>query len=198
VLRAFAETGTVPSVEQLARASGDDDLAAVLARLHAEDFLRLDTDGQILVAYPFSASRTAHEVTVSGGPVVHAMCAIDALGIAAMLSRPVQISSRDPHTGDPIAITVHPNGSRLEAQPAGTVVYLGRLRTGRRSEGDQQPVGAAVDTCCPHISFFASRANADAWAAQDPQIDGRVLVLDEAAKVGLDIFGGLLGPGPVG
>ena len=39
------------------------------------------------------------------------MCAIDALGIAAMLRRAVTIHSTEPDTGKPITVTVHKRGS---------------------------------------------------------------------------------------
>jgi len=77
----------------------------VLGALHAEDFLQLDAGGQIRAAYPFSAVPTPHRVDLDGGPRVHAMCAIDALGIAAMIHAAVTITSADPHTGGPVTIT---------------------------------------------------------------------------------------------
>jgi hypothetical protein len=44
-------------------------------------------------------------VTWAGGPLTYAMCAIDALGISAMLGHPVTITAAEPGTG--CFITVH-------------------------------------------------------------------------------------------
>jgi hypothetical protein len=59
----------------------------VLAELDREDFLTLGAGGTIRAAYPFSATQTPHRVRIAGGAEVWSMCAIDALGIPAMLGR---------------------------------------------------------------------------------------------------------------
>ncbi|MHA4854887.1 organomercurial lyase [Rhodococcus sp. MSC1_016] len=58
----------------------------VLDRLHVADVIRLDPAGRITSAYPFSASPTLHRASIGGGSTVYAMCAVDALGISAMLA----------------------------------------------------------------------------------------------------------------
>jgi hypothetical protein len=42
-----------------------------------------DPNGEPLAAYPFSAAPTPHRLTLGAGVSVHAMCAIDALGVSA-------------------------------------------------------------------------------------------------------------------
>jgi hypothetical protein len=69
---------------------------AVLAEMHAADFLQLGPGGDIHVACPFSAAPASHVVRIAGGPQVHAMCAIGALGIAAMPGADARIISADP------------------------------------------------------------------------------------------------------
>lgn len=131
VLRAFAETGNPPSTTDL------DDAAApfgttgrtVLGLLHAGDFLRLDEGGAVSAAYPFSATPTAHAVQIEDGPAVYSMCAIDALGIAAMLGKAVTIRSAEPVTGAPITVTVSTGNGRAVWEPASTVVFLGQDNT---------------------------------------------------------------------
>lgn len=170
VLRSFAEHGRAPKVE--------DERA--LVKLHADDFLRLDASGQISAAYPFSAVPTPHRVRIDGGAEVFAMCAIDALGMAAMLGRTVHITSQDPHGGEPIAVTVTAAGQASWA-PGTAVVFAG-----------QQADGAAAEVCCGHVNFFASAEAAEAWAAAHPQVTGRVLDQDRALELGAAIFGPLL------
>jgi hypothetical protein len=85
VLRSFAETGRPPGPGELEDTARRHGLAIgqALAGLAAADVLGLDGQGRIRMAYPFSASPTPHVVAIAGGPRVHAMCAIDALGSGA-------------------------------------------------------------------------------------------------------------------
>ena len=101
VLRSFATTGHAPPAADLAETAAryGTTADAVLAALHAGDYLQLGPGGQIRAAYPFSGVPTPHLVDIDGGPRAYAMCAIDALGMAAMLGTGVTITSADPGTG---------------------------------------------------------------------------------------------------
>jgi hypothetical protein len=182
ILRSFAATGHAPEPETLDAAAAPFNAAAVLAELAAGDFLCLDQGGRISAAYPFSATATAHLVQITGRPPVHAMCAIDALGIAPMLGTSVLISSADPVTAEPIAVTV--DGSDSDWRPATAVVFVGRTA--------DQCAGPSAVTCCSSINFFASRAVAVAWARTHPEIDGGILSQAHALDVAEQIFGHLL------
>ncbi|MEV4178413.1 organomercurial lyase, partial [Nonomuraea sp. NPDC049709] len=130
-----AAAGAAPPAAELTRAAAPYGVSAeqVLAELHAADFLRLDDRGegdgngagQIRAAYPFSASPTRHRVQINGGPAVFAMCAIDALGIAAMLGRDVRITSADPLDERPVTVEVTAAGQARWA-PASAVVFAGQ------------------------------------------------------------------------
>lgn len=189
VLRAFAEHGRAPSPAELAEAAAPRDAITVLGELHAADFLRLDEAGLIRAAYPFSAVPTAHAAQIAGGPRVHAMCAIDALGIAAMLDRDVRISSADPGSGAPVAVTVPATGSGTAWDPVTAVVFAGR-------SADHPPgcceEPAAVDVCCGYVNFFTSPGSAAAWERAHPEVTGQVLGQADAERLGAAIFGPLL------
>src|SRR5690348_16966399 len=108
VLAAFTATGQPPplaELERLARAHGGQP-RPVLAELAGADLLAFTAGGQIPAAYPFSPAPTAIQVSWPGGPQAYAMCAIDALGISAMLGRPVTITAAEPGTGRTITIAV--------------------------------------------------------------------------------------------
>ncbi|MDD9375732.1 organomercurial lyase [Streptomyces sp. ZAF1911] len=97
VLRHFASTGRAPETSaleataaQVGRAAGE-----VPAELDREDFLALDEAGRIRAAYPFSATPTRHGVRLSTGVEMWSMCAIDAVGISAMLGQDVAITVSD-------------------------------------------------------------------------------------------------------
>jgi hypothetical protein len=192
VLRAFAVTGLPPTTAELRQAAAPDgaDPDHVLARLDAEDFLRLDSSGQISAAYPFSAVATAHRVRIAGGPEVFAMCAIDALGIAPMLEAAVVIHSTDPSTDQPITVTHGAANSAGPAmwEPATAVVFSGQA-CGRRTG---PAMGSAADVCCGYVNFFASAATAAAWAKAHPQVTGQILDHANAERLGAHIFGPLL------
>jgi hypothetical protein len=199
VLRAFAETGQPPSAAGLEEAAAPYGVSGleVMRQLHAADFLRLDADGAISAAYPFSPAPTPHLVTISGGPQVYAMCAIDALGIAAMLGKTVTISSSEPGTGAPVTVTVPAAGGAVVWEPGTAVVFYGQQETacGTCPPGTAAVVlSAAADTCCRAINFFTAKASATAWARTHPEITGKVLNQREARQAGVSIFGPLLQP----
>src|SRR5438105_2163078 len=125
VLVAFAESGRAPlraELERIARGRGADP-GAVLTELAGRDVLAFDGSGEIRAAYPFSPSPTQIQVTWEGGPRVYAMCAIDALGISAMLDRPVTITAREPDSGRPVTVEVDRNRARW--RPHRAVVFSG-------------------------------------------------------------------------
>lgn len=194
VLRAFATTGRPPTTAELATAAAPYEPGAVLATLHTADFLRLDATGRIAAAYPFSATPTPHTVRINGRATAYAMCAIDALGIASMLGTDAWITSADPLTGEPITITVPapepdaPAGARWD--PPTAVVFAGRATDSDCHDSDCP--APAADTCCGHVNFFTTPDTANAWAAQHPEITGRVLPPDQAEHLGSAIFGPLL------
>ena len=180
VLAAFAQAGQAPGrveLERIARAGGADP-AAVLAELAERDVLAFGQAGEIRAAYPFSPSPTPIQVSWERGPVTHAMCAIDALGISAMLGRPVTITATEPGTGR--VITVHADRDRARWDPPGAVVFAGA--TG----GD---CCHAADRTCGYINFFTSARAARTWARANPAVTGTVLRRAQALRRGVAEFG---------
>ncbi len=186
ILETFATTGVPPSragIERTARGQGADP-GALIAELADRDVVAFDAIGEIRAAYPFSPVPTAHRVTWDGGPQVYAMCAVDALGISAMLSRPVTVTTTEPGTGE--AITVQVDGDRAQWTPDTAVVYA----------------GATGDACCPsadrtcgYINFFTSAEAAHAWADRHPDVAGVVLDQAEALRYGIAEFGTFMSSG---
>jgi hypothetical protein len=108
------------------------------------------------------------------------MCAIDALGIAAMLGTDVAIFSTDPVTGAPVIVTVGPD--RAVWQPQSAVVFVGRRGCS----------GPAAAVCCDCLNFFTSEASAHRWAEEHPDVTGDVVDQDRAEDIGRQTFGPLL------
>jgi hypothetical protein len=110
--RATAESGSPPSLEELAEKVGATPAAIkeVYARLRASRLLLLEPDGvTIRMAPPFSGVATQHRVIVDG---VHycANCAWDALGIPAALHRPGLVHSRCEQSLEPLHLEVGVDG----------------------------------------------------------------------------------------
>ena len=183
VMAAFAETGRAPErgeLERTARAHGADP-AAVLAELAARDVIAFGADGEIRAAYPFSPVPTAIQVRWAGGPLTYAMCAIDALGISAMLGRPVTITAAEPGTGR--IVTVHAHRDQARWNPRRAVVFAGET-------GDQGCL--SVDRTCGYINFFTSARAARAWVGHHPAITGTVLNQAQALREGVAEFGAFM------
>ena len=92
ILDQFArgEPPSAPATSAQATALGLDPKTAAAA-LARDDLVHLDSDRRPLIAYPFSAVPRGHSVAVGPGRKVEAMCALDALGIAAMLGEATTI-----------------------------------------------------------------------------------------------------------
>jgi hypothetical protein len=182
VLRGFAQTGTAPGAEALEAAAAPSGVAAgqVLAELAAEDFLTLDAGGRISAAYPFSAAPTGVQVELPGGVTVSAMCAIDALGIPAMLGLDALITSTDPVTGAPIRVRFTDGAAAWE--PGSAAVFYGA----------RPEAGPSASVCCGYLRFFASRESAGQFAAGHPEAEGTILDQQAAQRLGEEIFGPLL------
>ncbi|WP_028935326.1 organomercurial lyase [Pseudonocardia spinosispora] len=97
ILRALA-AGAAPDSATLERSAAPFGIpvAELLRRLHERDVIRLDHDGNVRAAYPFSATPTGHRVQLPTGPSADAMCMADALGIPAMLNTDATITITAP------------------------------------------------------------------------------------------------------
>lgn len=171
--------GVVPVPEELAGTIGVaiDTIRDRLAALAAADYLALDTAGWATCLYPFSPIPTPH-VVVIGGHRRYAMCAIDALGMAAMLNRAVEIESVCAGCGAAIRLAVVP-GTIVGVEPAATVVLA-------RRSGDEP----ACETCCPFTLFACGPEHGADVAARLPETS--VVSVEEALHHGETIFGDLL------
>ncbi|MGH3012248.1 MAG: alkylmercury lyase family protein [Gaiellaceae bacterium] len=182
ILRGFASEGRPSSSE--VRAAAEQlglDAEDALATLSREDLVHRGAEGTIAVAYPFSGRPTAHRVRFPSGHEIDALCAIDALGIAPMFGKPIEIESRDPMTREEIVARVAPDGA-TEWWPESAVVVAGAIR----NQGD------ACCGCCAVLNFFASPANAERWLSEHPDIRGNVISMREAAAAGRAVFGDVL------
>ncbi|WP_051399858.1 alkylmercury lyase family protein [Haloechinothrix halophila] len=183
VLTAFVETGRAPTRADLARIADRSGIVAAdaLTELAERDVIAFDADGEIRAAYPFSPTPTAIRVSWDSDRAVHAMCAVDALGISAMLDRPVTIVAAEPGTN--ATVTVHVNRDEARWIPESAVVFAGTVN---------DRCCPSVDSTCGHINFFTSTEAATVWAAEHPEISGVVLNQTDALACGVAEFGSLM------
>jgi hypothetical protein len=83
-------------------------VAEAVATLDERDLIAM-SDGHVVLAYPLAARPTRFEVHLPDGRVRHAVCAIDALGLPALLGEPVGIRSTCLHCQEPVVIDARPD-----------------------------------------------------------------------------------------
>jgi len=181
VLELFARLGRPPGLYEISKETGlsVENLRILVSELQAHDLLGSDASADvILYAYPFTGHETEHRVQLRGQRL-HAVCAIDALGIAGMFRRDVVIQSSCRTCGSRIEIGTAQGGKSLShARPVDTVVWYDLAYSGR-----------AAASCCLSIAFFCSDAELQHWlSAQRPQRAGYRLMLDEALEVSRALF----------
>jgi hypothetical protein len=180
-LHTLARTGTPPTRGELNDWATDLglDLDAALRQLAEAELVFVDPSGrEVTGGVPFAAGPTVHQVHIFDGPTVSANCAVDGLGIAAMLDQDIDVVSVDPQTGEQVRASSR--GGHWTWQPADMVVFVGSSGQGR-----------LTDTCCPVINFFASSDHARAYQ-RTRGLDGVVLTMADAAEAGALVFGDLL------
>jgi Alkylmercury lyase len=102
VLGHFAASGQAPLRAILSAWAAElgVGLQDALGRLVEADLVEANpATGHLAGAYPLVASPRGHQVRLPGGLTMEAYCAIDALGIPAMLDQDATITSRDPLIG---------------------------------------------------------------------------------------------------
>jgi hypothetical protein len=179
ILRHFAARGRPSSAQVRKEAERlGTNVECALESLAREDLVHLGADGEVAIAYPFSGRPTAHRVHFGSGHEVDAMCAIDALGIAPMFDEPIEVTSRDPLSGDEIRVRLAADGDGVW-HPESAVVVAGALDRGQD----------ACCGCCPVLNFFTSTDTAERWLEGHSEVRGHVLSMHEAIAAGRAVFG---------
>jgi hypothetical protein len=182
ILQQFARGEPPSAADTKERAMQDElDFGTATASLARDDLVHLGPDGRPLIAYPFSAVSRGHTVTIGEGRKVEAMCALDALGIAAMLGQQTEIDSHDPNTRTPVRVEVEPDG-QTKVAPATAVVLV----------GSSCQAGPSYQTCCDTLNFFESAESAATYLDSHPDVTASCLRVPEAIKLANAIFADVL------
>ena len=172
----FLVSEVTPSSQALAVATGmdEDRVSEVLRGLADTDWLGQDDAGNVVALYPFSPVATGITVTLDG-VTRHAMCALDALGVAPMLDRSVKIASTCMDCGAPVDLLVTP--SRLEQWSPPELVITARCGS-----------GAAHATRCHAMRFACSEEHARRWMHHNRATGDLVLEVESAFQTAQQRF----------
>jgi hypothetical protein len=188
VHRAYAADGRGLAQDAGVAGLAPEDIASALRRLAARDLVTVDGAGRVCGAYPFTDGASDHQAQIGGVPV-RAMCAIDALGIGAMLTGDSVVRSACRHCRGAIVVETRNEGRDLaHAEPRGVVVWSGHHYAG----------GCAASSLCTLQVFFCDEGHLDAWLGNRPIEDraGTRLSLTEALEVGRAIFSPMMSDSP--
>jgi len=182
ILEFYADTGRAPEIEALAETTGfsADDLPPLLSQLEDRDLIVLsDSEKTIDTAYPFTSRNTEHRVIIDD-ITLKAMCAIDALGVGAMLDRDTEIVSSCRHCGCEIHIETNCNGRAVgSVSPTEAIVW----------SGVQDIDGCAADTQCNVMAYFCSDDHLATWREEhDVGAQGHRLSIEQGLEAGSAIF----------
>jgi alkylmercury lyase len=147
-----------------------EQVRSVLAGASAAGQAKVDSQGD-LVGAVLSLIPTDHRISMDGRQL-YAWCAYDAIYAPGVVGKTAQITSRDPVTGEPISITITPDGI-ADVQPEGSVVSV--------VGGDTDMKGGPESPRCSQMLFFGSRETADKWL--QGRADVAILTVEEVFEI---------------
>jgi len=173
---------TLAQGRPVAKEQTDRNIADVgIERDKADRFLsqvaERDGNGAITGIMGLSLNDHPHRLYVNGASL-SAWCAMDTLFIPAMLNQTATIESQSPVSGQTVRVTVSPQKVEV-VNPAGAVISFVVVEPGASNVNS---VEAIWGTFCCHIHFFASRAEAEQWAAGREDIE--ILSVEEGFELG--------------
>lgn len=184
ILREFTRSGAPVRQGDLRRVAEDLglDADAAFGALAQADLVYVDSAGTIVVAYPFSGRDLGISVTLAGGPMCWAMCAIDALGIPQMTGRAAVIAAVDPHDQEPVRVEVR-DGKWSWLPPEAVVLVAA-----------SECAGSTAERICPLITFHVDERSAQAHLAAQPGATGKVVARPRAIEIAGELFAAVLAP----
>ena len=135
-----------------------------------------DADNNVVGIMGLSLNDTPHRFYVNGARM-STWCAGDALFLPPVLDRTASVESVSPVSREKVRLTVSPQGVE-EVDPAGAVLSIVIVDP---DDADMGSVEAIWGTFCHHLFFFASREEAERWAAGRDEIE--ILSVEEAYEL---------------
>ena len=175
LMRELAQ-GRPISKERVDEIVADMRIAQVEAYRLLGEVAERDADENVFGILGLSLNDTPHRFYVNGTRM-STWCAADTLKLPAMLDQSATVESVSPVSGEKVRLTVSPQG--VEAvDPAGAVLSIVIVDPDDANMGS---VEAIWGTFCHHLFFFASREEAERWAAGRDDIE--ILSVEEAYEL---------------
>ena len=179
ILRVLGDGRTV-SLKQVDELS--DDIG--INRNEAHEFLRnvteRDPDDAIVGTMGLTLNETGHRFNVKGNQLF-TWCALDTLFLPALLDQPATIESEAPASKAKVRLIVGPEGVQ-SVDPSGAAVSIVMVDADSAEMSSVEAIWTAV---CHHVFFFATRQEAETWAAGRANRDALEIVsVDEAFGLG--------------
>jgi cyclohexyl-isocyanide hydratase len=174
--------GRVPSLDEIIHAFPqytEEQVTTILSKLDHLDVIHLAQDHKVIAAaYPFSGETTPHLVIMrkESYKSIHAMCAIDALGVGFMFNCDVAIESSCTHCNGKIDVAIE-NNQIISLNPDKLVVW-----------GDMEYSSCTATSLCKNINFFCSDQHFTEWQKDLPTRRGQLLTIQEAFYLGKMFF----------
>ena len=144
-----------------------------------------DSSDSIVGIFGLSLNDHPHRFSVNGVSLT-TWCAEDALFLPAMLDQKATVESYSPLSKQKVRLTLGPDGLE-EVDPADAVVSIVTLDP---SKVDTSSMEAIYGNFCEQIHFFASREEAEGWAAGRENID--IISVEEGYELGKLAFSEVL------
>ncbi|WP_149829083.1 organomercurial lyase MerB [Streptomyces tailanensis] len=167
-LQTLLATGEPVTIALLAARADrtEDEIRTALAGMPDTEY---DAAGRI-IGFGLTFNPTPHRYETNGR-TFYTWCALDTLAFPAVLGHTAHVTSPCRATGEPVRLTVTPDGPR-DVEPATAVVSL---------VAPDAPTSVRA-LFCNQVHFFASAEAAKDWLAQHP--DARVLPVADAFEIG--------------
>jgi alkylmercury lyase len=176
VLRAVA-AGTPVTRAQVGQLTSDLAVSPQEAERFLGQIAEYDLGDNIVGIAGLSLGGHPHRFAVDGRQL-STWCALDTLFLPALLGRAAAVESPSPLSREPVRLRVSPE--RVEqVSPAGAVLSMVTVGQDRRAMTSVQALWSAF--CC-HVHVFASREEAERWAAGREDI--AVLSIEEGFELG--------------
>ncbi|WP_331753227.1 organomercurial lyase MerB (plasmid) [Streptomyces sp. NBC_00637] len=167
-LQTLLATGEPVTITALAAQAGRPE-AEIREALAAMPDTEYDAEGRI-IGFGLTFNPTPHRYETRGH-TFYTWCALDTLAFPAVLDHTAQVTSPCRATGEPVRLTVTPDGV-TNVEPATAVVSL---------VTPDAPTSVRA-SFCNQVHFFASADAAKDWLSGHP--DARVLPVADAFEIG--------------
>lgn len=173
IFKTILQSGKTPTTEELENTlkKSSKDISNVVNALEEKDvLLRSKETKEIVSIYPISLRPTEHQVVLSDGRSLFAMCAMDALSIPNMFNKNAQINSQCEWCKQKVTIEID-SGEIKSKSHSGIYIWSPKQRE-----------APAAETCCPFVNFFCSSAHLKEWEAKNPNLKekGHSSLLEQA------------------